>query len=302
MSKPTKFRIPFLVLTGFLLIVAPSCVNTALLPVVETNKLTAVSTNSVTCWGNVPVDAGATITARGACWSTSPNPTTSNSKSTATAGTGQFSTSVTGLIMGTKYYIRCYATNSTGTAYGSQLSFTTLLDDINDNIYNTVTIGSQVWMAENLKASKYRNGNFITKVTNPVSWKNLTSGAYCSYTNSTTDSIKYGNLYNWYAVHDIRFLAPTGWHIPTQAEWTTLMNYLGGATVAGDKLKETGNSDWTGNYVLATNSSSFTALPGGFISIENNTYGFYNIGTDGKWWSSTEIDANNAWSLSLIHI
>jgi uncharacterized protein (TIGR02145 family) len=299
MSKPTKFRLSFFILTGILLILAASCVNTALLPVVVTNKITGVSTNSVTCWGNVAADAGAAITARGACWSTSPNPTTSNSKSTTTAGTGQFSTSVTGLIMGTKYYIRCYATNSTGTAYGSQLSFTTLLEDYNGNKYTTVTIGSQVWMAENLKASRYRNGNVIPKVTTPASWKNLTTGAYCSFENNTLDSINYGNLYNWYAVHDIRFLAPTGWHIPTQAEWTTLINYLGGASVAGDKLKESGNLHWSGNYALATNSSLFTALPGGFISIENNTYGFYNLQTDGKWWSSTEIDASNAWSWSL---
>ena len=299
MSKPTNFRLSFLVLTGFLLIVAASCKNNALLPVVNTTKLTGISTNSVTCWGNVPADAGAAITARGACWSTSPNPTTANSKSTTTPGTGQFSTSVTGLIMGTKYYIRCYATNSTGTSYGSQLIFTTLLADVCGNIYHTVTIGTQVWMAENLKTSKYQDGKIIPKVSDPSLWKNFTAGAYCSYDNSTPDSIAYGNLYNWYAVHDARYLAPTGWHIPTQAEWTTLINYLGGQSVAGDKLKESGNTHWSGNYALATNSTGFTALPGGTFSIENNDYGFYNLGIIGQWWSSSELDTNNAWSLSL---
>jgi uncharacterized protein (TIGR02145 family) len=299
MSKPTKFRLSFLVLTGILLIVAASCKNNALLPVVVTNKLTGVSTYSVTCWGNVTADAGAAISARGACWSTSPNPTTANSKSTATAGTGQFSTSVTGLTMGTKYYIRCYATNSTGTSYGSQLSFTTLLTDVSGNIYHTVTIGTQVWMAENLKTSKFRDGKIISKVTDPASWANLTAGAYCSYDKSTADSIAYGNLYNWSAVHDARYLAPTGWHIPTKAEVLTLINYLGGQSVAGDKLKESENLHWSGNYALATNSSSFTALPGGFISTKNGVYGFYNLGVIGQWWTSGEVDTNNAWSWSL---
>ena len=299
MSKSTKFRLSYLVLTGFLLIVAVSCKNNALLPVVVTNKLTAVSTNSVTCWGNVPADAGAAISARGACWSTSPNPTTANSKSTSTAGTGQFSTSVTGLTMGTKYYIRCYATNSTGTAYGSQLTFTTLLADVSGNIYHTVTIGTQVWMAENLKTSKYRDGKIISKLTNPISWTNFPSGAYCSYDNSTADSISYGNLYNWSAVHDSRYLAPTGWHIPTKAEVLTLITYLGGQSVAGDKLKEIGNTHWSGSYALATDSNGFTALPGGFISTENGIYGFYNLGVIGQWWTSSEVDTNNAWSWSL---
>jgi uncharacterized protein (TIGR02145 family) len=100
-------------------------------------------------------------------------------------------------------------------------------------------------------------------------------------------------------VHDTRILAPSGWHIPTKAEWTTLINYLGGASVAGDKLKETGNLHWTGNYALATDSNGFTALPGGLISNENGAFRFYNLGVIGQWWTSTEMDTNNAWSWSL---
>ena len=271
----------------------------ASLPKLATSAATSITITTATLGGTSISDGGAPITAKGVCWGLTTNPTTANSKSTTTPGTGQFSTSVTGLTMGTKYYIRCYATNSTGTAYGSQLIFTTLLADVNGNIYHTVAIGTQVWMAENLKASKYRNGNIIAKVTDPASWKNLSAGAYCSYTNNTTDSITYGNLYNWYAVHDARYLAPTGWHIPTQAELQTLINYLGGQSVAGDKLKESGNTHWTGDYALATNSSGFTALPGGFISTENSIYGFYNLGVIGQWWTSSEVDTNNAWSWSL---
>ena len=154
-------------------------------------------------------------------------------------------------------------------------------------------------MAENLKTSKYRDGKIISKITDPALWNTFSSGAYCSYTNSTPDSISYGNLYNWNAVNDTRYLAPTGWHIPTKADLQTLINYLGGQSVAGDKLKETGNTHWSGNYALATNSSGFTGLPGGFISTVNSIYGFYNLGVIGQWWTSSEVDTNNAWSWSL---
>jgi len=294
-----KFRFPYFIIAGLLLVSTYSCVDTALLPVVETVNFTAVAGTSATFWGNVPVDAGSAITARGVCWSTGPNPTTANSKATTTPGTGEYEVGITGLTMRTTYYARCYATNSTGTAYGKQLSFTTLLTDVDGNIYKTVAIGTQIWMAENLRTTKYRNGVAIANVTDPASWASLTTSAYSSYANNSANNATYGKLYNWYAVHDIRYIAPLGWHIPTQAEWTTLINYLGGQSAAGDKLKETGDAHWTGSYAGATNSSGFTALPGGFISSENNTYGFYNIGVMGQWWSSTEANSTNAWSCSL---
>lgn len=299
MRKTNKPRIPLLLLTGFFLVATNSCVDTALLPVVQTKSLTAISSGTATCWGNIPSNPGSAISARGVCWSTNPNPTTSNSKATTTAGTGNFSVAMSGLLMGTKYYVRCYATNKTGTAYGNQLTFTTLLIDYDGNTYNTITIGTQVWMAENLKVTKYRNGNSISNNQDPTTWTNLTSAAYCSYDNSSTNNTTYGKLYNWYAVNDIRNIAPTGWHVPTQAEWTTLINYLGGASVAGDILKEAGNIHWTGSYAGATNTSGFTALPGGYITLGNSTYGFYNIGISGQWWSSSEVDSGNAWKISL---
>jgi len=298
MSKPTKFHLSFLILIGFILVVTNSCTDKSLLPVVETTKLTGVSSTTLTCWGNVPADAGSAISARGACWSTSPNPTTSNSKQTSAAGTGNFKVAVSGLTMGTTYYIRCYATNSTGTSYGGQLTFTTLLEDVDGNTYHTVMIGKQEWMVENLKVGRYRDGTLIHKVTDPTVWGSQTKGAYCSYNEDNTDSITYGHLYNWSAVTNSKYLAPTGWHIPTQAEWTTLMTYLGGASVAADKLKATGTTYWTGNYAGATNSSGFTALPGGSISLDNNVYGFYNLGIIGQWWSATEVSSgsSNAYS------
>lgn len=163
----------------------------------------------------------------------------------------------------------------------------------------SVTIGTQVWSLNNLDVVTYRNGDSIPKVTDPVEWSNLTTGAYCYYNNdSATYASVYGKLYNWYAVNDPRGLAPVGWHIPTDAEWTTLTAFLGGDPVAGEKLKEAGLAHWvTPN--LADNSSGFTALPGGGRS---NTGGANSlVGERGYWWSATEQSATSAWPRALIN-
>ncbi len=293
-----KFGIPLL-LTVFVLVFANSCVDPSLVPVVQTQNITAITATSATCWGNISSNAGSAITARGVCWNTKPKPTTANSKDTTNSGTGKYSVPMRGLTMGTTYYVRCYATNKSGTAYGQELSFTTLMADIDGNTYHSVTIGTQVWMLENLKVTKYNNGNAISGVTDPTAWSGLTSGAYSSYSNNATNKATYGNLYNWYAVTDYRGIAPKGWHVPTEAEWTTLISYLQGASLAGDLLKATGNTNWIGTYTGASNTSGFTALPGGYIALQNNVYGFYGIGTNGQWWSVTEADSGNAWKMSL---
>ena len=136
----------------------------------------------------------------------------------------------------------------------------TTVTDQDGNVYHTVTIGTQVWMVENLKTTKYRNGDGIQNVTDSIAWWNLTSGAYCIYRNDVNNLATYGRLYNWYAVIDSRKLTPAGWHIPTDAEWTTLTDYLG--STCGDKLKEKGPNHWGGDNT-ATNETGFTALPGG---------------------------------------
>ena len=299
MKRISKLQIPFL-LAGLLLVVLTyGCQDKASRPVVQTKSLTGIKATTVTCWGNVPSDPGSAVTERGACWSTKSNPTTSSSKATTTAGTGNFSVSVSGLTMGTKYYIRCYATNKSGTNYGAELTFTTLFEDYNGNTCETVTIGSQIWMTENLKVKNYRAGNAISNVTDLTSWSNLTSEAYCVYDNNSTNKTTYGSLYNWYAVNDSRNVAPTGWHVATKADWTTLINNLGGASVAGGILKEVGTTHWTDTNTGATNTSGFIALPGGYIASENNTYGFYGLGTTGQWWAADEVDSNNGYSISL---
>jgi uncharacterized protein (TIGR02145 family) len=153
--------------------------------------------------------------------------------------------------------------------------------DIDGNVYHSVTIGTQVWMVENLKTTKYRNGDPIPNGTGGANWANLTSGAYCWYNNDVNYKVIYGGLYNWYAVNESRNIAPTGWHVPTINEWAILSNYLSGA---GGKLKETGISHWISPNTAATNESGFTALPGG----NRNLYGgFEYIGDIGTWWSNS---------------
>ena len=160
------------------------------------------------------------------------------------------------------------------------------LSDIDGNKYDTVQIQTQIWMQQNLKTSHYRNGDPIPEITSISVWSTLTSGAWCWYRNDSTQyAATYGKLYNWYAVNDPRGLAPEGWHIPSDVEWTTLSTSLGGDLVAGSKLKETGTLHWTTPNTDATNSSGFTGLPGGYCDDEGD---FNNITRYGIWWSSTE--------------
>ena len=137
------------------------------------------------------------------------------------------------------------------------------ITDIDENVYKTVTIGDQVWLAENLKVTHFRNGDAIPNVTDSAEWSDVNTGAYCNYNNDTAIANIYGKLYNLYAINDDRGLAPEGWHIPTDEAWTTLTDYLGGNGIAGGKLKETGFEHWNSPNIGASNESGFTALPGG---------------------------------------
>jgi uncharacterized protein (TIGR02145 family) len=168
--------------------------------------------------------------------------------------------------------------------------------DIDGNIYHTVTIGTQVWMVENLKVTKYRDGTPIPNVSDSSAWSNQTTGGYCDYDNTTSNSIIFGKLYNWYAVNDNRKIAPVGWHVPIDEEWTILTEYLGGIFVAGGKLKETGFTHWAEPNTGATNETSFTALPGGLRSYTGT---FKDISYIGYWWSSTGSSMGNAGRLII---
>jgi len=164
--------------------------------------------------------------------------------------------------------------------------------DGSGNNYTVVTIGSQTWMAENLKTTKYNTGVDIPNVTSNSEWAALTSGAYCDHGNNAANGAVYGHLYNWLTLNRGQ-LAPTGWHVPTDAEWTTLTTFLGGENVAGGKLKETGTSHWLSPNTGATNETGFGALPSGGRTFDG-IFPTDDIGFRGQWWTSTQFDINPA--------
>ena len=169
--------------------------------------------------------------------------------------------------------------------------------DIDGNVYKTIKIGDQVWMAEDLRTNHYLNGDAIPNVTEDSIWGGLETGAYCNYNNTTDlDTIAtYGRLYNWYVVNDSRQLAPKGWHVPDINDWLILIDYLGGDTIASKHLKEAGDLHWV-RYNEADNSSGFTALPEGsrYLSKNSTDMGFYS-----SWWVSTEYNSSSAAFLYL---
>jgi uncharacterized protein (TIGR02145 family) len=281
------------------------------LPTISTIAVTSSSWDSGASGGIITSDGGATVTVRGVCWSNSPSPTISGNKTTDGSGTGSFSSSFNGLLKWWRYYVRAYATNIVGTAYGNEISFTTMipplqfstsktygsLTDADGNVYKTIQIGSQTWMAENLRATKYSDGTSIPEgEAFNNEWSSLVSPGYSwLYWNDETFKSVYGALYNWYTVNTSK-LCPTGWHVPNDTEWKTLTNLLGGESIAGVKLKEMGTNHWDTPNTGATNETGFTAIPGG--NIYSNGSGM-NIGSLGGWWSSTLSNTTNAWSRLL---
>ena len=194
------------------------------------------------------------------------------------------------LILGTFLAITAILFSGCG-AFSSVSSSTEKVEGSTDSTEpgGVVTIGSQVWTSKNLNVATYRNGDVIPQVQNEKAWAKLTTGAWCYYDNDASNGTKYGKLYNYYAVNDARGLAPNGYHIPTDAEWTILTDYLGGETGASKKMKST--SGWKNNG-NGTNSSGFLGLPGGFRYCDGDYYTtYYNgVGDKGEWWSSSTIN------------
>lgn len=269
------------------------------LPTVSTAAVTGITDTAAEGGGMITSDGGAAVTARGVCWSTNPAPTTADHKTDDGSGAGSFISSITGLAAGTTYYVRAYAVNSVGTDYGNEVSFGTMgtVTDVDGNTYQTVKIGNQWWMAENLRVTSFRNGNPIAHAPDMGLWRALSTGAYCSHMNDANNIPTYGLLYNWHAVNDGRHLAPGGWHVPTDTEWQTLVDHLGGSAVAGGRMKEAGTEHW---HVpnTGTKDSGFDALPGGF-----RTYsGFFgSLGYSATFWSSTQYDTALAWERELLY-
>ena len=305
---------------------------TGQLPTVSTFVVNNITTSAATCGGNVTATGTAAVTARGICWSTSQNPTISDNHTSNGSGTGSFTSSITGLTSATTYYVRAYATNSIGTAYGEVLTFTTpnpydgqpctgapTVTDYDNNTYNTVQIGAQCWMKENLRTTHYSNGTSIA-LGNDTS----TTIAYRYYPNNNSSNVStYGYLYNWKAVmrnsssssanpSGVQGICPVGWHVPSDAEWWQLTYYVSSqtqylcyiynsnyiakalaSTMGWDSSTETCD---VGNNPGTNNATGFSALPAGVY--DGN---YYNFGYNAYFWSATEGNDNYAYGRYLYY-
>ncbi len=306
-KKP--FRFYLLILTAAILIFAYRCKKeeTYYLPEVSTDKVSYITPASAVCGGEVISEGSFPVTERGVCWSTDHAPTVSvsGSKTLDGMGEGLFTSTIIGLTASTTYHVRAYATNNEGTAYGSEQSFTTPEDhtgetgtvtDIEGNVYQTIGIGSQIWMAENLKTTTFSDGSAIPLVEDSIEWTlQFVKPAYCWYGNDEEKyKDTYGALYNFRAVMTEK-LCPEGWHVPSDDEWTILETFLGGRDVAGGMLKEAGTEHWLSPNTGATNESGFTALPGGFRVYHTAPYTtskYLYIRKNAYFWNST-LGSNN---------
>ena len=274
------------------------------LPQVTTANVSNITATFATCGGNVTSDGNGTVSARGVCWNTTGSPTLSNSLGHTTdgTGTGTFTSNLTGLNNGTTYFVTAYATNEKGTVYSTDIKqfiaqnppCGQMTVSYGGQTYNTVKIGTQCWFKENLNIGTRING--IQNQTN-----NSTIEKYC-YNDQESNCDTYGGLYQWdelmqyVTTQGAKGICPDGWHIPTDAEWTTLTTYLGGESVAGGKMKEAGTAHWASPNTGATNSSGFTALPGGYRGTGG---GFYGLAGNAYFWSSSQYGVTYTWSRVL---
>ncbi len=293
------FKIPGIILIILSIIIIHSCKKEkSALPVLTTAAVTDITPTSAVTGGNITSDGGDSVTARGVCWNTTTDAVTAGNHTADGSSTGSFISSLTELTGGTLYYVRAYATNSAGTSYGNELTFTTppsgpTVTDVDLNVYNTIIIGTQTWLVQNLQSTKYNDNTPIPLVTDNSAWGALSTPGYCWYYNDKTSfKTTYGALYNWFAlnpqINGGKNVCPTGWHVPSDAEWTTLTTYLGGEMHAGGQLKEEGVINWSDPNLEATNVTGFTATPGGSRDLSGSYIG---KGTYGIWWSATEDDA-----------
>ncbi len=296
---------------GFMIVLFNGCEKDeeGQLPIVETNALYNLTSIGAFCEGNITSDGGAKITNRGFCWSLDSSSAIVSNPTSAGMGKGYFTVKMFGLNPRTTYYVRAFASNRVGTTYSEVMMFKTPGDeivfnpsktygtvtDVDNNTYKTIKIGNQTWMAENLKVITYNDSVAIPLFSDDMGWRNREAfnlPVYCgTYNNVLAFKDIYGAYYNWNVVNTGK-LCPTGWHVPSENEWQALCNYLGGAGVAGSKLKETGSNHWWYNQSAeATNESGFTALPGGGGLGSGS---FTSIGGYGYWWSSTMTADSNA--------
>lgn len=277
------------------------------LPEVETVEVKDISATRAIGTIKIIDNGGIDLTGSGVCVGKTNNPTTTDQVFYGNSSNGTYSVELNELEPNTTYYARAFATNNEGTAYGNSIKFETPqqkieygenVKDIDGNEYKTVIIGTQTWMVENLKVTKYNDGTPIETTTIDVEWSKLSDGGYCWYNNDESKNKNpYGAIYNWYAVNTGK-LCPKGWHVPNNEEWEVLLNYLGNY-IAGEKLKITGTEYWEkGSY--ANNETGFSGVGAG----SRNFFGTYDgLGKYCSFWSSTVTTDSNAyyWNLSDNH-
>ncbi len=295
-------------LTGIAILILPflfiSSCNKYKIPEVTTLATSGISQTKALTGGLINNIEHTSIAVCGVCWSTDSLPMIDDNKTEDKTVSGRFESRLTGLIPGTTYHLRAYATDTLGhIRYGNELIFRTSewveVTDIDGNNYNAITIDSQTWMTENLKTTRLRDGTVIRLVTDSTAWSKLSGPAYCWYKNDqATYKGVYGALYNWFTANTGR-LCPAGWHVPSDAEWTVLTTYLGGEQVAGGKLKRAGKSFWVAPNSGATNEAGFNALPGGF---RLHTGRYLDFGFSSYWWSATELNQDRAYFRFLYYL
>lgn len=272
------------------------------LPEVKTLQVKTITHYTCIAGGKIISDGGSTIVKSGICWSKS-NPLPDFSGDYVVSKGNAFNEYLKCLDPNSKYYVRAFATNSKGTAFGDVVVFNTLSDqnntasDIEGNIYKIVKIGDQIWFRENLRTTRYNNGASIPTTTEEIYEAKEPKYQWVAG-NNPKNNANYGRLYTWHVVNDKRNLCPCGWHVPSKEEWTQLIEFLGGPEVAGGKMKEAGTGKWLDPNEGANNSSGFSAIPAG---IRDYTTAFSWFGQSATFWSNTENDVDDAFYYTLDH-
>lgn len=320
--------IPFILLSMlgiFLMLLFDSCKREKDIPSLNTDPVTQIARTSAWFKGKILTQGSDSLIEDGFCWNTLPNPTIKNESSITNHrdDNDNLYLYITHFSPNTKYYMRTYAKDISGNIYyGNQVSFETkkltisknfnnsliygTLKDIEDNIYKTIHIGNQEWMAENLRSTRLNDGSLIPLVEDDESWSKLLTPGYCWFQNNEGYFRNmYGAYYNWYTVNT-GIICPTGWHVPSEDDWKLLKmslgmsedqatQYFGSAgTVEGSKMKESGTVNWVTESIEANNESGFTAIPGGFRSVGPSEYLWE--GVSASWWSSTSREVSVAWT------